>query len=172
MEHIARLEPVGVSSVVLDEIAATYAAIEIVFCARTKSATNVDNLWLRFNDDDDTNYDYFDHRKRNANDDISYVDNDTEFVLLAGAAGDDCPSGHFAFGEWLIGNANAGLPSPKSVTGRTYNIRTGTGTSREQRYWSGRWQNTVDAINQIEIGTASGEEFMSGSYFDVFGLPS
>lgn len=150
----------------LGTYASTYKHLQIRVVARSSRAAWVDNIAMRLNSDSGTNYNW--HRMWAEGGNPRYVENGTNRneMRMVGISGSNIGNSLFTP---AITDIIDSFSTSKNTTIRTFGGHAEiTGTS-EISFGGAGWRNT-SSISSITIFVESGNNFVSGSRFSIYGI--
>jgi len=150
-------------------ISQAFNSLMIVYAAQSAIASNFEGLLMQFNSDGGNNYDRLNTDGTGAPASVataaSFGVNAMTVGVIPGLVGAGTPD--FGGGEILIPNYSSTTPGRKFVNGYANGLS--NTANWFSRLCSGQWHST-SAITNVFITTASGNNFVVGSRFWLYGL--
>jgi hypothetical protein len=150
----------------LGTYASTYKHLQIRMSARTSIGAWVDNIAMRINSDTGANYSW--HRFFAEGGNPRYVQNglNSQQMRMLGISGSNISNNVFSAATTDITDS---FSASKNKTIRTFGGHSEiTGTS-QINFGGGNWRNT-SSISSITLFVESGNNFVSGSRFSIYGI--
>jgi hypothetical protein len=164
-------------SISLSSIPASYAMLMLVMQLRTDRASEVDNIEIRFNSDSVAANYYTTSWHISDAGTPAIVETRYNGATAAGmriinaASGATSPADYFSLLRVYIHNyTKTSFYRHVEATGVTF--RSNTAGERYFLRAMGNWQNTVDAINAIEVVPVNGPNFVAESSYALYGIGS
>lgn len=156
------------ATVTFSSIPATWNHLHLFVIGRNNGANISDNFWVQFNSDTGGNYDY-ELLQASASTPTAANANNQTAVPIGDIAGATSPAGHCgAFDSIII--AYSQTTFFKTVVSNGF-VSQGTGAGKQfTERWAGHWRSTA-AITRIDLFLPTGNLFLAGSIFSLYGIP-
>ncbi len=160
------------TTISIGSISGSYKNLMLVCALRSDRAASNDNVYVRFNSDS-TAGNYYSYTVRTSGTGATHTITErlgvtaTGIEMLASATGSTAPSGYRSHFVLHIADYTS-TTTQRKITGEgSINIGTTTGNLLVLQY-GGQWENTSNAITQIDLLPVTGTNFVAGSAYALY----